>query len=313
MKILIVCSGNIENFNIRKHQAFIYDQVRAIIHQFEDVKFSTFLIHGKGIKGYLSNLAILNHKIKKFNPDLIHAHGGYKGFLCNLQRTVPVVTTFHGSDINDHPFRIIQTLVAILSRRVIYVSKMLKDKMVITGKYSFVIPCGVDFDVFYPVDKESARLTLGLSEVGKYVLFSSYFSNADKLASLARRAMESIPEVRMLEIIDRTREEVNLLINGAELLLLTSKAEGSPQIVKEAMACNIPIVSTDVGDVKDVLNSTDGTYICSFDPDDVAEKIRFALEFGKRTNGREKIGHLGNRVIAEKIYKVYKEAIGEKS
>ena len=75
-------------------------------------------------------------------------------------------------------------------------------------------------------------------------------------------------------------------------MILTSFSEGSPQIIKESMACNCPIVSTDVGDVRDVIGETEGCYICSYDPKDVADKIKLALTYSEekgRTNGRKRI------------------------
>ncbi len=91
--------------------------------------------------------------------------------------------------------------------------------------------------------------------------------------------------------------------------MLTSYNEGSPNVIKEAMACNMPIVSTNVGDVKEVVGKTKGCYITSFEPEDVAEKIKLALEFGKRTIGRDDIKHLESSVIAKKIINVYKSVL----
>ena len=83
----------------------------------------------------------------------------------------------------------------------------------------------------------------------------------------------------------------------------------SPQIIKEAMACNCPIVATDVGDVRHLISDIEGCYLTSFDAEDVAEKIEKALEFGKRTNGRDRIKHIDNRIIAEKVFQVYKKVL----
>jgi glycosyltransferase involved in cell wall biosynthesis len=94
--------------------------------------------------------------------------------------------------------------------------------------------------------------------------------------------------------------------SAADLLLLTSLTEGSPNVIKEAMACNCPIVATDVGDIREVVKGTRGCFLTGFDPADVAEKIRLALAFKNRTNGREKILHLDNRIVAKKIINVYK-------
>jgi len=129
---------------------------------------------------------------------------------------------------------------------------------------------------------------------------------------LAFSAIEKSGEnCELIELENRSREEVNLLLNACNLLLLTSFSEGSPQIIKEAMACNCPVVATDVGDIREVIKGTDGCYITSFDPEDVAEKIKLALQFKGRTNGRKKIQHFDNDLIAEKVYNVYEQIVKE--
>jgi teichuronic acid biosynthesis glycosyltransferase TuaC len=306
MKILVVCSGNYKNFEFRKDQAFVYDQAEAVRQYYQDFTYNTFFVTGRGLKGYLVNLPKLKKRIRESNPDIIHAHGGHTGLLCVLQRKVPVIVSFHGSDINFLKGRAISTLSSLCSAGSIFVSENLKRKTRIRNKNSFVIPCGVDFDLFYPVDKTEAQQALGMKAGSKYILFSSWFNYPEKNYPLAREAMKLIPEIPLLELKNRSREEVNLLINGSELLLMTSSSEGSPQIIKEGMACNCPIVSTDVGDVRQVLQMTEGTFICRPEPSDVAEKIHTALNYGRKTHGREKIGHLDNKLIAGKIVDAYR-------
>ena len=309
MKILVVCSGNAPGFDFKIHQAFIYDQIEAICRHEPSVTYECFFIKGKGIQGYYKNLALLKEKIKEYAPDLIHAHGGHIGLLCSLQKFVPVVVTYHGSDINIAVNRLISTAVSIRCRANIFVSRQLVNKMPFKSKSRAVIPCGVDFDVFVPVDKAYAKRDLGFQENETYILFSSSFENSVKNYPLAEKAMAGFSKVHLKEIKNRSRAEVSLLLNGAELLLLTSFSEGSPQIIKEAMACNCPIVATDVGDIREVIGDTEGCYITSFDPKDVAEKIKLALQFGQRTKGREKIKHLDNQIIAGKIVEVYKSVL----
>jgi len=104
-------------------------------------------------------------------------------------------------------------------------------------------------------------------------------------------------------------------LNAADLLLSTSLWEGSPNIIKEAMACNCPIVSTDVGDVKWLLDGVEGCFITTNDPNDIANKIRKALDIKGKTKGREKLISLGldSKNIAKKIVSVYEEVMRENS
>lgn len=305
MRILIVCSGNTPDFDFRIHQAFVYDQAEAIIRNYPDVEYDVFLIKGKGIKGYLANLSKFLDKIKSYSPHIIHAHGGHTGFLCIFQKKVPVVVTYHGSDIN-YPFnRFISMFASFFASASVFVSEQLSRKALYKGKKSYIVPCGVNLDLFFSVAKQEAKQALGFEADFKYVLFSSWIGYPEKNFPLAKEAMSKFSTIPLLEIKNRRREEVNLLLNGSELLLMTSYTEGSPQIIKEAMACNCPIVSTDVGDVRQLLQNTEGTFICEQDASDIADKVAQALAFGRKTKGRDVIAHLDNRFVAEKIVNIY--------
>jgi glycosyltransferase involved in cell wall biosynthesis len=308
MKILIVCSGNADNFDFKLHQAFVYEQIESVKKIFK-IEYGAFFIKGKGFNGYLKNIFTLRKKIKSFTPEVVHAHFGLSGFVACLQRKVPVVITFHGSDAYFPMVKLISRVAAKLSKFNIFVSEMTKKKIDVNYRYS-IIPCGIDFDLFYPVDMTHARKQLNMDQGKKYILFSSGFDNKVKNASLAFSAIAMLNlNSELIELKNRNRDEVNLLLNACNLLLLTSKSEGSPQIIKEAMACNCPIVATDVGDIKEVIGNTEGCYITSLQPEDVAEKIKLALQFNRRTNAQGKIKHLNNNIIAQSIFNVYKSVI----
>ncbi len=312
-KVLIVCSGNAPNFKFEVHQAFVFDQVNAISKNYPEVNFDYFFIQGTGINGYLSNLKRLKRRLKVQKFDIIHAHFALSGLLANLQRSVPVVCSFHGSDINLLKNRFISIIVAILSKKTIYVSNKLYNKAIFK-KDKNIIPCGVDFGIFNTIEKKLAQQKMNLNSSKKYILFSSSFTNKIKNYQLLKEALGLLKSrnIEILELKDYSREEVALLINAADICVMTSLSEGSPQFIKEAMACNCPIVSTEVGDVKDLISGTDGSYLTSFDPFDVAEKIKMAFAFGKRTNGRENIQQLDNNKIAKRIVSIYENILQNK-
>jgi len=308
MKVLIVCSGNAENFDFRIHQAFIYEQIEAVKKNY-NVEYDTFFIKGRGVSGYLKNLPAMNSKIKRYLPDMVHAHFGLSGLLACLQRKAPVVVTFHGSDGHVPQVRFFSKIASRLSRFNIFVSTVIQ-KFIYENDRDSIIPCGIDLDIFHPINMKIAREKLNMDTAKKYILFSSSFDNEVKNSPLAFSAIKkSQINCELVELKNRSREEVNLLLNACNLLLLTSFSEGSPQVIKEAMACNCPIVATDVGDISDVISNTEGCYIITFDPADVAEKIKLALDFNRRTNGREKIQHFDNDLIAKKIFDVYQMVI----
>jgi len=148
----------------------------------------------------------------------------------------------------------------------------------------------------------------------KYILFSSVFSNKIKNYHLAKKAVKYIPNAELVELKGYSKKEVSLLMNACDLLLITSFHESGPLVVKEAMACNCPIVSTDVGDVRWIFGDTAGCYITSYEIGNVENKIKMALEFANKhgkTQGRKRIIELclDSDTIAKQIINVYKSVL----
>lgn len=309
MRILIVCSGNAPDFDLQKHQAFIYEQVEALKQADTTLAVDYFFVRGKGITGYLACLSLLLRQLKQHSYHCIHAHVAMSGLLANLQRSVPVVTTFHGSDINVPALRIISLVVELLSRQTIYISQILADRAIYACRATYsVIPCGVDRSLFFPRPKARCREQLGLAQDTRYVLFSSAFTNEVKNYPLAKAAVDRLQDKRvvLLELANYTRAEVALLVNAVDVALMTSFSEGSPQFVKEALACNCPVVSTDVGDVRQVLGDIPGCFITSYESEEVAACLRFVLTNTQPFESSEQIARFDNRLIAQQVLAVYK-------
>ena len=283
---------------------FIKEQVEAIEKQGVECRF--FGVDGKGIIGYLRHLPKLTKAIREFRPDIIHAHYGLCGLLANLQRRIPVVTTYHGSDINNpRAFRLSKRSIR-LSRFNIFVSQ--KNLDVVQPRKDFaLIPCGINLDEYPIIEKSEARRKMKLDRASKYVLFAGAFDNPVKNASLALSAMKQVPEAELLELKGYSRTQVAHLMQAVDALLMTSLTEGSPQVIKEAMACGCPIVSVDVGDVKTRISGLNGCFISDRSIDDIAASLQKALAFVERTSGRDAIikDGLTNYQIARKIIDCY--------
>jgi len=224
-----------------------------------------------------------------------------------------VVTTYHGSDINDARVFPFSRLNMVLSAYNIFVSEKNRQKSNLARKQS-LIPCGIDTTLFRPLEKDQARKLLKLDEDKKYVLFAGAFANQVKNAGLAQEAMTLLTNTNLIELRAYSREEVALLLNAVDVVLMTSFTEGSPQIIKEAMACNCPVVSVPVGDVADITDRVAGCFISTYQASDVALKLQQALAFGGRTEGRTRIMELGldAETVASKILTIYKEIITNK-
>ena len=303
MKILIVAS-----FNKGFFAPFILEQSEALEKMGQTVHF--FGIQGHGIWGYVRNYKGLKRIIQDYKPDVIHAHYGLSGLLATLQRRVPVVTTFHGSDINNPKVLPFSKIAMRLSAFTIFVSQKNVDIARPTKKFA-LLPCGVNSDNFTEVPIGEARLKLQLEDSKKYVLFAGSFSNRVKNPELAQKAIALLKNVELIELKGYSREEVNYLMHAVDVALMTSHTEGSPQFVKEVMACGCPLVSVDVGDVKEVTAGVEGCYIVSREAEEIAEKLQIALNFKGRTHGRERIVELGleNRKVAETILTIYNHII----
>jgi glycosyltransferase involved in cell wall biosynthesis len=311
LKVLIVCSGTKGTLS-----PFIKEQIDSLAKL--SIEFSLFQINKRGLFGYLLHLKSLIRTIKQIKPDLIHAHYGLSGLLANIQRNVPVVTTFHGSDINDANVLKYSKWANRLSVASVFVEKSMMQKVKRKSKI-IVIPCGVDTSVFYPVSKIEASKKIGINSENLNILFSSAFINPVKNHKLAEKSISKLEtktggKVNLIELNGYSRDQVNLLMNVSDCVLLTSFSEGSPQFIKEAMSCNCPIVTTNVGDVKWVLGNTEGCFITSFKPEDIAEKIKLAIEFREthgHTRGRERIIELGldSEPVAKKIIEVYEKVL----
>ena len=312
MRVLVVHSGN------HAHVApFIAEQAEALREAGCEVRM--FSVEGHGIRGYLRCLPMLKKAIADFHPDIVHAHYGLCGLLCTLQHQVPVVVTYHGSDINDRHALPFSVLAARRAKFNILVSRRQRDRLARFVKLRYdrttVLPCGINLDDFIPIPQGEAQEKLGLRSNVRYVLFAGAFDVAVKNAPLAQEVCRCIENVQLLELKGYNRSEVPLLMSAADCLLMTSHSEGSPQVIKEALACGLPIVSVDVGDVAELTAGVEGCYVADDRTvDTLAGLLNQALASGKRTAGRTRIVQLGldNTQVAEKLIAIYQQVVMNK-
>lgn len=300
MKILIVASDKGGHF-----VPFIEEQINAL--QKQGCEVLRFGITGHGVVGYLKCLPALRRVIRNQQPDIVHAHYGLSALLANLQRRVPVVSTYHGSDINVPSVLPFSKMAMRLSAWNIFVSQHNVDIAQPKKKYS-IIPCGIDLSDVQLTSKVDARAKMHILQDAKYILFAGSFSNAVKDPGLAKQTIALLPGVELKELRGYSREEVNFLMCGADAFLMTSKTEGSPQVIKEAMACGCPIVSTDVGDVKERTDGIDGCYVASSrEPQELANLLGKALSSEGKTTGRQHLIKMGltNDLITNQLIAIY--------
>lgn len=302
MRILVVASHNQSDF-----APFIIEQAQAL--EAVGCIIDFFGVEGKGIKGYLNNLSALKRKIMVFQPDVVHAHYGLSGLLACMQRKVPVVVTFHGSDINDPLVLRFSKRAMRLSAWNVFVSRKTLEIAHPKRNYT-LLPCGVNMNGSQQTDREEARELLGLSVDKPYVLFAGAFDVEVKNAPLAKETVALLNDstIELLELKGYSRKEVTLLMCAADAFLMTSFTEGSPQVIKEALACGCPIVSVDVGDVKERVDGVEGCYVSTTrEPLELAGLLQKAMTFEGKTKGREKLlaNGLDNCMVAKHLMEIY--------
>ena len=307
-RVLIVCRYA---KNIVTHiSPFVEEQGKELVLQGCEVEY--FFIKG-GALAYLSNVRDLKKKINEFKPDLIHAHYGLSGITAVLQNVVPVVITFHNGETLNKFVNFLSSLFSLRAKYIIYVAQHIYDKLYFKRKNRFTImPCGVILDEIDFVEYKRAREIVGFDENKKYVLFGGAFSNLRKNYPLLKESLQYCEEkgIETIEMKGLNRKQVSMLMCACDVFCLPSKSEGSPQALKEAMACNAPIVATDIADIKHLLGGLDGHYICEFDAENLAKQIDKAISYRKDkiyTKGRERIIALGldNKQVVTNLMKIY--------
>lgn len=318
MKILFVASGN----SSQGISPIVKNQGESL--QKAGLSIGFFAITGKGLKGYLNSIFDLRKTLSADNYEIIHAHYGLSAIAALFARKrEKLVVSFMGDDLvgtnrMDGSVKFTSKIIVVLN---ILLSRLFYDFCIVKSeemynklhiKHKALIPNGIDLGKFYYINQYDAAKSIGLEKRNKLALFVSDPSRPEKNYKLASEAINLITdyEVQILTVSGINNSELVFYYNVADVLLMTSFHEGSPNVIKEAMACNCPIVSTRVGDVEWVLGDTVGCYLADFDAVDFAKKIESALKYAEdkgRRNGRERIIRLGldSESVAKRIIEVY--------
>lgn len=310
---------------------FIEQQIKALRRAGMELNVLLVNREKKGMSVYTSLPAALRKAIDQFKPDLVHVM--YGGIMSRIASAVihdrPVIVTFHGSDllgqrVKDPLRRVFSALGVLASRQaarrcegIVAVAEHLVKRLPqnIPSSKVRVIPCGIDLDLFKPLDRALCRQQLGWDQDGFHVLFQAT-GDPIKRPELAVASVECLKKLGgktdLHYLCGIEYEQVPIWINASDVLLVTSRHEGSPTIVKEALACNLPIVSVMVGDVPQRLQGLDGCHLAAADAFDLAQKLRQVRMHPVQIAGRAAVHSASSEHSAKRLVEFYEHVMGRR-
>lgn len=261
---------------------------------------------------------------------LVHAHGGEAAISARFFVRAPLLASYLGSDLAGAPLadgtvtrswswraRAVRAVARTAQATITKSAAM--EELLPPGARSrnVVLPNGVDRELFSPQPRAQARAVLGWPEDERIVLFASAsVSSPNKRFDLAQaacaRAATRLDSIR-LEVAESVEpERMPILMSAADCLLLTSVTEGSPNVVKEALACDLPVVATPVGDVPELLSGIRSCAVCDPSAQALGDAMVTILAKGERSDGREKTAHLSDGLIADRLISLYQDVTHHK-
>ncbi|THE66406.1 glycosyltransferase [Salinadaptatus halalkaliphilus] len=263
----------------------------------------------RSVRDYLEFFPAVMREARK-DYDLIHAHYGLTVPMALPQRRLPVVCSLWGTDL-EGPGRPISRACAPFCDEVIVMTPGMKRRL---GTDCTVLPFGIDLERFQPAPQSQAQARVDWDSDEHHVLFPyppertvKDYPRARRLVRTVDNLLERPVNLQVVHGVDHDR--VSTYMNAADALFLTSWREGSPTSVKEAMACNLPVVATDVGDVRTRLEAVDPSSVAKSD-DELVRGLVEVLERGERSNGREAVRAVSQDAVVDRLLEIYRRAIG---
>ena len=307
---------------------FVRDRVTSLRAAGVDVEVMNFpRTHGRGVYRGLGKK--VQEAVAERRPDVVHVmYGGVMADAVTRDvRTSPVVVSFCGTDLlggpGENPLDRLSLRYGVLASRraakraagIIVMSRNLFDALPapVDESRTWIIPDGVDFSRFRPLERLRCRERLGWDPAHRHVLFPAQRSRPEKRYALAEESVKRVdggaPPIELHALEDVPHDEVPVWLNAADVVVLTSTHEGSTNVVKEALACNVPVVSVDVGDVKERLAGIEGCFVAAATPDDIAAKLSRALARAGGIDARDGIEDVALERTAAQVRDVYRTVV----
>jgi glycosyltransferase involved in cell wall biosynthesis len=303
--------------------AFVADQIESVRETGADAE---VLLADRAtlgaLRAYRGLGPALREAVDRDRPDVVHVmYGGVMaGVVTRTVRERPVLVSFCGSDVlggrAGGVAGVSERLGLLASRRAARMAAgvVVKSRALLGGlpaldpSRTWILPNGVDLSAFAPQDQAACQAALGLDPGRRHVIFPASPQRPEKRFPLAEAAVAALdPALRVeLHALDgEPRERFATWLNAADVILMTSAYEGSPNAIKEALACEVPVVSVDVGDVAERIAGIDGCHLAAAEPEDLAAKLALALGRGGRVDARDRMLELSRERVAERLCEIY--------
>lgn len=293
---------------------WVTDQAAAITAAGADVEVFDF---EAGLRNYLPAVFEVRRRLRRKRFDLVHAHYGLSGWVALLAGARPLVVTYHGTDVRHG---VVGPLSRLLSRFVrlnagvsgaLFAPENGRPGLTWRPGRSAVLPCGPDLERFKPIERTEARRRLDLPTEGPMILFPANPARSEKRFDRARELAEAC-EARLLTGGSIPPAEMPLWINAADAVLVTSDYEGFGLACLEALACDVPVLSTPVGIAPYALHGVEGCLVAPFE----RERWQRALEphltgRGGRVEGAARASRFAAKLMADRVRHAYGDILGE--
>jgi glycosyltransferase involved in cell wall biosynthesis len=256
---------------------------------------------------------------------LTHVHAGETALVARFFLARPMMATYHGDDVLGYrgddgsiPLRsklrssFVRRHASLFDATVTQSGEMHRRLPRHVQDRNTVIRCGVDTSQFFPRDRRDARRRLGWSDSERIVLFAATrphyaLKRLDLAETVVERARAELGPIRLVIAEGIPPDTMPLMMNAADCLLSTSMSEGSPMVVKEAVMCNLPVVATDVGDIKDIIAGVSPSTICGHDPSELSTALVGVLRAGRRSDGQNRREDLDQATTVRQLLSAYGE------
>lgn len=278
----------------------------------------------RSVANYVGAWREVHRRLRHGHYDLVHAQWGQSA-LPAMPKRLPLVVTFRGGDLHGitdaqgrqrlsgHLLQAACRYVVNRADAVILVSEHMRTFIRRPDVPVHIIPSGIDFGLFRPIPPAEARRRLGLPEDRKLVLFAGDPASTRKRHTLARAAVDLVSRALPAELVVTwgvRHEDMPYYYNACDAMVFTSMQEGSPNVVKEALACDLPIVSVAVGDVPLRLRDVAGCEVCADEqPETIAAALERVLRRGERVAGRGAVAELDENAITRRVIGIYRDAV----